>query len=368
MSGSAQPDPGPGVRGGPVRVLIVDDSATFRSALPAVLERAGVRVVATAADGEEAVKAVALLHPDVVLMDVRMPRLDGLLATQRIMARTPVPILLMTARDNLAADVDLGLRALECGALELIPKPDLSDLREGGLLRLVSQLRLLAGVPVISHPRGRRELPPEQAGDSGAHPLLNRPTTFHKRAKRVVGVVASTGGPRALLDLLQGLPSNFPAALVVVQHIDEAFQEGLVRWLEEETPLRVVLAGPDEDLHTGTAYLAPQGRFAEVTARRRIQLGEGRASAGGHCPSGDRLLTSLASAYGAHAIGVVLTGMGNDGAEGLLRLRRAGAHTVAQDETSSVIWGMPRAAVEAGAAERVLPLSEIAPALLGWLA
>lgn len=353
---------------GPVRVLVVDDSATFRGALPAVLERAGVRVVGTAADGEEAVKSVALLRPDVVLMDVRMPRLDGLLATQRIMARTPVPILLMTARDNLASDVDLGLRALECGALELIPKPDLDALREGGLQRLVSQLRLLAGVPVISHPRGRRELPPEQMGDSGAHPLPNRPTTFHKRAKRVVGVVASTGGPRALLDLLQRLPGDLPAALVVVQHIDASFQDGLVRWLDDEAPLRVVLAGEEEDLHTGTVYVAPQGRFCEVTARRRIELGEGKPGAGSHCPSGDRLLTSLAAAYGAHAIGVVLTGMGSDGAEGLLRLRRAGAHTVAQDEASSVIWGMPRAAVQSGGAELVLPLGEIAPQLVGWLA
>ena len=361
MSGARERDVGPG----PTRVLLVDDSATLRSALTALLERAGVRVIATAADGEEAVRAAALLRPDVVLMDVRMPRLDGLQATQRIMARTPVPILLMTAPDNLTGDVGMGLRALECGALELIPKPDLIALQQGGVGKLVSQLRLLAGVPVIPHMRGRREAP--ELFDSGAQRLPARPTTFHKRAKRVIGVVSSTGGPRALLELLQRLPADLPAAVVVVQHIDPAFQEGLARWLEEETPLRVALPGPDEDLHASTVYLAPQGKFAEVTPRRRIALREEPCPSGGHCPSGDRLLASLADAYGPHAIGVVLTGIGSDGAEGLLRLRRAGGHTLAQDEASSVVWGMPRAAIERGAAERVLPLLEIPTALLGWL-
>ena len=349
------------------RVLLVDDSATLRTTLQAVLERAGVRVVGTAADGEEAVRACALLRPEVVLMDVRMPRLDGLQATQRIMRSTPVPILLMTAPDNLAVDVHLGLRALECGALDLIAKPELAALQGGGAERLVARLRLLAGVPVITHPRGlvAREVPPELASDSGAHKL--RPTTFHKRARRVVGVVASTGGPRALLELFHALPSDLAAAVVVVQHIDAAFQEGLVRWLDEETPLRTVLAAqPEEELYTGKAYVAPQGRFAEVTSRRKLIL-RADASARGHCPSGDRLFASLAASYGPQAIGVVLTGMGSDGADGLLCLRRAGGRTIVQDEASSVIWGMPRAALELDAAERVLPLSRVGPAIVELL-
>lgn len=346
---------------GPVRVLIVDDSRTHRAALRSLLERhpQDVSVIGSASDGLEAVAAAAELRPDVVLMDVRMPRLDGLEATRRIMAATPMPILLMTSADNLATDVDLALRALEYGALDVVAKPEMALAPDVAVSKpLVARLRLLAGVPVISHPIGRalrRKVDEPPAG---------KETTFHKRATRVVGIVASTGGPSALKVLLSALPEDLKAAVVIVQHIDAAFEEGLVRWLDEESPLTVVTPRDGQDLFQGTAYVAPQRRFCEVTDRRRLVLKEEPFSAGQHCPSGDRLLESIATAYGKNGVGVVLTGMGADGARGLLAMRQAGAVTIAQDESTSVIYGMPQAAAQNGAASRVLPLDRIAPAIV----
>lgn len=345
-----------------VRVLIVDDSRTHRAALRALLERQpDVEVVGSASDGLEALAAAHDLRPGVILMDVRMPRLDGLEATRRIMADRPTPILLMTAADNLATDVDLALRALEYGALDLIAKPELTPGGEGPAGRaLAARLRLLAGVPVISHPRGRARLR-RPSSDEGSG---QEKTTFHRRANRVVGVVASTGGPSALKVLLSALPTDLKAAVVIVQHIDAAFEDGLVRWLDEECPLTVVTPRDGQDLFQGTVYVAPQRRFCEVTERRRLALLEEPFAAGSHCPSGDRLLESLARAYGPGGVGVVLTGMGADGAKGLLALRRAGGVTIVQDEATSVIWGMPQAAAQLGAAQQVLPLDRIARALV----
>lgn len=347
---------------GPVRILIVDDSRTHRAALRALLERQPeVTIAGSASDGLEAVAAAHELRPDVILMDVRMPRLDGLEATRRIMADRPTPILLMTSADNLARDVDLALRALEYGALDLIAKPELTPGTEQAVGRqLAARLRLLAGVPVISHPIGRALLRRKQLDD----PQQQERTTFHKRATRVVGVVASTGGPSALKVLLSALPRDLRAAVVIVQHIDPAFEEGLVRWLDEETPLTVVTPRDGQDLLQGTVYVAPQRRFCEVTERRRLALIEEPYPAGAHCPSGDRLLESVARAYGPLGVGVVLTGMGADGARGLLALRRAGGLTFAQDEATSVIYGMPQAAAQNGAAQHVLPLDRIAPAIV----
>ncbi len=345
----------------PVRVLLVDDSRVHRTALASLLNRAAdVDLIGVAGDGEEGVLLAQRLRPDVILMDVQMPKLDGLEATREIMATSPTPILLMTAAENLAREVDLGMRAMALGALDLIPKPNLEDLRTGD--DLVRRLRLLAKVPVISHPRGRR-------GPGIAARADRRPTTgYFKRASRLVAIVSSTGGPRALTVLLGGLPPQLKAAVVVVQHIDAAFEEGLVRWLDEHCPLEVVLAKDRMELLEGRVYLAPQGRYAEVTDARRVALVEDPEEIGSHCPSGDRLLRSAAHHYANRAVGVVLTGMGRDGAEGLLAIRQAGGITLAQDEASSVVYGMPQAAAQNGAAQRVLPIDRLAAAVVEALA
>lgn len=346
-----------------VRVLLVDDSRVHRSALTSLLGRAsGIELVGVAADGEEGVELTKRLRPHVLLMDVQMPKLDGLEATREIMATCPTPILLMTAAHDLSREVDLGMRALAVGALDLISKPDLDDLR-ADVSPLIERLRLLARVPVISHPRGRR-------GRSSADMLAARrgSTGFFKRASRVVAIVASTGGPRALTVLLGGLPTGLRAAVVIVQHIEASFEEGLARWLDDHCRLEVALAKDGMDLFEGRVYLAPQGRFAEVTDARRVALVDDPTHVGMHCPSGDRLLRSAAGCYGPRALGVVLTGMGRDGADGLLAIRQSGGKTIAQDEATSVVYGMPQAAVANGAAQQVLPLDRIAPAIVEALA
>lgn len=338
----------------PIRVLIVEDSGMQRKALHRYLAEAEtLEVVGEAGDGAAGVEAVKSLSPDVVLMDVHMPLLDGLEATQQIMGECPTPILLMTAQDNLEKQVDLGLRALEAGALDLIPKPDLQTLREHGS-SLVARLTLLAGVPVIAHMHGTRR---------ARRARSTRSTGYYRRASRVCGIVASTGGPRALQTVLAGFPDRLKSAVVIVQHLDGAFMDGLVRWLDRLCPLPVHLANDGQELVEGVVYVCPAGRYAEVTDGRCLSLVKEPVPTGGHCPSGDRLLTSIAAAYGQRATGVVLTGMGDDGAAGLLAIKDVQGTTIAQDEETSVIYGMPKEATENGAAARVLPLEKIAAAI-----
>jgi two-component system chemotaxis response regulator CheB len=338
------------------RVLIVEDSRLQRHVLSRYLDTCpGIEVVGEAEDGAVGVKSVGTLRPHVVLMDVRMPTLDGLQATQQIMGEHPTPILLMTAPDNLAKEVDLGLRALEAGALDLISKPDMSKIASEGPA-LAAKLRLLAGVPVIAHVKGTRSRRERLARD-------RRSTGYFKRASRVVGIATSTGGPKALHEVLSHFPQRLRAAVVIVQHLDAAFMEGLVRWLDESCPLQVTLGKDGGELLEGVVYVCPAGLYAEVTERRRLSLVKEPIPRGGHCPSGDRLLTSIAAAYGRQAVGVVLTGMGDDGAAGLLAMRDAGAFTMAQDEETSVLFGMPKEAAANGGAVRVLALDQVADAI-----
>lgn len=352
-----------------VRVLLVDDSNIHRRALSAYVEASPrLELCGSAVDGAEAVEKVSYLRPDIVLMDVQMPKLDGLSATREIMSDHPTPILLMTAAENFASEVDLGLRALSLGALDLIPKPDLKGLRvdDDSLAR---RLELMAGVPVIHHPRGGGS-PSSSRRAAGRAPnseSKSRPpsTGYFRRAQCVIGIASSTGGPRALTQILSALPADLPAAVVIVQHIAASFEEGLARWLSESSPLNVAVGRDGTPLLTGQAYLAPQGFFTEFTEDRKLRLVQpGELLPGRHCPSGDHLLASLAVTYGRNAIGVVLTGIGSDGAEGLLSLRRAGGRTIAQDEETSVVFGMPCVAAERGAAEKVLPLGGIAAGIM----
>lgn len=344
-----------------IRVLVVDDSKTHRAAIRRLLEnaRGEFEVVGTAEDGQQGVELTHRLKPDIVLMDVNMPVLDGLAATERIMADKPTPILLMTASENLRGEVDLAYKALELGALDLVPKPPALDAADKETSALLDRLKLLSKVPVISHLRGRiNKGAKDRKTDSGVHTASG----VVKRAKWCIAVAASTGGPRALKSFVSALPPDLGAAVAVVQHIDGAFLDGLVRWLGEDRGGRVVVGSHGKSLHEGDVVFAPSGSHMEVTADRRTILVEGPPE-GGHRPSADRLLKSAALAYGPRAVGVVLTGMGEDGARGLLAIKEAGGQTFAQDEASSVVYGMPRVAFEIGATQTVLPLPKLAEAV-----
>jgi len=332
----------------PIRVLVADDSVTMRTALVALLtDEQDLRVVGQARDGVEAVEKARALRPDVITMDVNMPRLDGLGATAAIMAESPSRVLMVCAISE-DRQLDLSFRAMAAGALEIISKPGPApdELRRFGR-RVAEAVRLMAEVPVVRRHRGA------EAG------LLSRATGAGVGA---IGLVASTGGPPALAVLLRGLPADLPVPVLVAQHIASGFTAGLVRWLSEVAAVRVEMAKDGAPALAGHAYLPPDGCDLELDLQGRLRVPR---SHGLHCPSANRLLHSLARALGPRAVGVVLTGMGDDGAQGLLAIRQAGGAAFAQDESTSVVFGMPQAARACGAAETLLPLDAIAPLLSG---
>jgi two-component system chemotaxis response regulator CheB len=326
----------------PIRVLVADDSELFRELLSSVIAAdPGFEVLAVAADGDQAAHLARALRPDVITMDLEMPDADGFSGIARIMAETPTPILVLTASPTEAA----GFKALSLGALDILEKPR-EGLAEYGAL-LCSRLRLLAGVKVIRHLRGLR-----------ARKAPERPTAARPE---LVVMGASLGGPRALASILRRLPRTFPVPIAVVQHIAEGFTEGLASWLDQETPLEVAEARDGEALRPGRVVIAPSGRHL-VVSRGATHLSDAPA-VDTFKPSVTPLFHSAARHYGPRACGVLLTGMGRDGAEGLKRIQEAGGPTLAQDEASSAVFGMPRAAIELGAADRVLSLDDLPRAI-----
>jgi two-component system, chemotaxis family, protein-glutamate methylesterase/glutaminase len=328
----------------PIRVLVADDSELFRDLLARVISvEPGFDVVAVAADGNAAATLARSLKPDVVTMDLNMPDADGFSGIARIMAETPTPILVLTANREEA----VGFRALSLGALDILEKPQATtDLDDYGRL-LRSRLRLLAGVKVIRHVRGLRE----------------RAASVPRVAVRpeLVAIGASLGGPRALATLLRALPAAFPVPIAIVQHIADGFTEGLASWLATEAHLDVHEARDRELLVPGHVVLAPTGCHLLV-GDGFVRLSDA-PPVDTFRPSVTPLFLSAARAYGGRVCGVILTGMGRDGAEGLKAIKDAGGPTLAQDEATSAVFGMPRAAIELGAVDRVLPLEEIPRAL-----
>ncbi|MGB8930134.1 MAG: chemotaxis-specific protein-glutamate methyltransferase CheB [Anaeromyxobacteraceae bacterium] len=329
----------------PVRVLVADDSEIFRELLSKIIaSEAGFEVVAAAGDGDSATALARELKPDVITMDLNMPDADGFSGIARIMAETPTPILVLTADRQEV----VGFRALSLGALDILEKPAATvDLGEYGQV-LRSRLRLLAGVKVIRHLRGLR-------GRRAAAPAVQG------RADVVV-IGASLGGPRALAALLRGLSRDFPVPVAIVQHIADGFTAGLASWLAQESRLDVREAEDGEPLQPGRILLAPTGRHL-VVGRGVAHLSDAPA-VDTFKPSVTPLFLSAARSYGPRCCGVILTGMGRDGALGMKALKEAGAHTIAQDEATSAVFGMARAAIELGAVDRVLPLDDIPRALL----
>jgi two-component system chemotaxis response regulator CheB len=344
-----------------VRVLIVDDSPVAREVLKDVLESdAEIRVVGMAGTGKEAVELTARLKPDVVTMDLVMPGMDGMEATERIMARNPTPILFLSAfigPDGAYSRSD----ALAAGALDVVQKPpampDPSWQREAG--SLTQKIKSLARVPVVTHLRLARR----RMGEGGVARDADRLAIEPRRAAMAVVIGGSTGGPKVIDELLSALPASYEAAVIVVQHLAEPFLPALLASLRPHCALEIKVAKDGDRLRPGRILFAPPSAHLVVAPGGRVRIDAGEPVRGFR-PSIDVAMTSVAQAFGPRACGVLLSGMGADGAAGLQAIRQAGGETMVQDESTCVVFGMPRAAIDLGAAQHVLSPAGLARHLL----
>jgi two-component system chemotaxis response regulator CheB len=338
--------------GGTLRVLVADDSPVARRLLVHILDSDPELLVdGEAADGGEAVRLVEQLRPEVIVMDVLMPVLDGLAATRAIMATRPTPIVLVSAGFD-TTETSRSFEAIQAGALTLLAKPPGPAHPEypEQAAALRTTVKLMADVKLVRR-RG-----------NGRHPSPASAPTGRRRQVRIAAIAASTGGPAALAALLGQLSGSTPVPILVVQHIAAGFHQGLVDWLDSVCPLAVRLAADGHPLRVGEVLVAPPDAHLGVTRTGHVALSRS-PPIGAHRPSATHLFGSVAQAYGADAVAVVLTGMGDDGVAGLPPLKAAGGLVLAQDESTSVVYGMPRQAEAAGLVDQVLPLDQIAGAL-----
>ncbi len=352
-----------------VRVLVIDDSSTSREFLISILQRAeGIQVIGSGKTGDEAVRLTRRMKPDVLLMDLTMPFMDGLEATRHIMHEQPTPIVLITGND-LRADQKKTVH--ETGALALLTKPEMTD-REA-CEQLIKTVRSMARVPVVRRWSGafaregtfELQAPPIRFDPPPAGHTTRSSGAFEdnelKRC-RLIGIASSTGGPGALVRLLKPLPAAFPLPILIVQHVTQGFAGGFAEWLDTELKMPVRLAAHGEEIRRGVVLIAPDDYHLKVTPREQIELLKA-PSYHGLRPSANYLFHSMAVGYGPQALGIILTGMGDDGAEGMEALHKAGGLTIAQDEASCVVYGMPKEAVQRQAVDAVLSLEEITATL-----
>ena len=341
------------------RVLVVEDSLTVRKRLVEVLAAdPECEVVAEAEDGKTAIELCRSLKPDVLTLDMMLPVMSGLAATEYIMAHCPTPILIVSASTN-RGELFKTYDALAAGALDVLDKPLGDELTDEWERKLVASVKMAARIKVITHPRGRlgRARP--------RIPVEPTPTTRPGPECRLIAIGASTGGPGAVLQILRELPAGFSLPILLVIHIGKPFAGALSEWLDGHSPVRVSYAVDREPIPPagkGRVIMAPPDRHLVVQGNHlRLTDDFERHSCR---PSVDVLFESVARELGNRGAACLLTGMGRDGAEGLLAVRRSGGVTIVQDEASSVVFGMPREAILLGAAERVLPLDQVASTLL----
>lgn len=332
-----------------IRILIADDSELTRVVLRDLLSQdADVEIAGEVCDGRAAVEQTAKLKPDLVIMDVMMPIMGGLEAVAEIMAATPTPILMLSANTD-PHDSRGAFAAIKLGALDVMAKPSgvVSEAFSQIASRLIAKVKSLSRIRVIHHYRAQRPKIEEATVPLSAGP------------RRILAIGASTGGPKAVLQLLQGLPRNLAASVMIVQHISDGFAAGFADWLDKESTLSVRLAATGDELTNGRVWVAPNN--AHMTVRsNRIVLDDSPPLH--NCrPAVDAMFHSLADqGLAEETVALLLTGMGTDGAIGMSALQKQGAYTIAQDETSSAIFGMPKAAIARGAVTQVLPLEHMA--------
>jgi two-component system chemotaxis response regulator CheB len=342
----------------PITVLVVDDSVFMRTALTRMIESdSGLKVIGTASHGLEALERAATLNPDVVTLDIEMPRLDGLRTLRQMMQQSPRPVIMVSALNKEGAEVVL--EAFDQGAFDCIGKPITSNHLE--IVRIREDL--VAKVKAAANAKWLRWRKPAAVAPTPQRP--NTEVVPRGAPPQVIAIGSSTGGPKALQDIIGGLPGDLPAGIVIVQHMPVGFTGPFARRLDSLSRLTVREAAGDDAVEPGVVLVAPAGRHLTVVRRSsgRVAVRLYDQAPGGvearHMPSVDVMMHSIAETFGSQAMGVLLTGMGSDGANGMKEIYDAGGYTVGQDEATCTVYGMPRAAALLGALKRVLPLEEV---------
>ncbi len=351
-----------------IKVLIIDDSALVRKMLVEILSSdKEIEVVGTAADPLIAREKIKQLNPDVLTLDVEMPRMDGISFLSNLMRLRPMPVIMVSTLTEEGAEITLD--ALELGAIDFITKPkiDFSNTIQEYAIELIEKIKVASKAKVMASSDKRQTssnvkmMGVEKKNTADAILQLNNGKRNYKLTDTIIAIGASTGGTEAIKDVLIQMPPNSPG-IVVTQHIPENFSASFAQRMDKLSPMKVYEATEGQQVLPGHVYIAPGNRHLLIErsgARYICRLNDGLA-VNRHKPSVNVLFRSVANQVGQNAIGVILTGMGDDGAEGLLEMKQAGALTIAQDEQSSVVWGMPGEAVKRNAADDILPLSKIA--------
>lgn len=329
-----------------IKVLIVDDSAVVRMQIASLLSSQNdISIVGEARNGQEAIELAKKHVPNIITMDLHMPVMNGQEAIEEIMSTKAVPILVISD----AEESDTAFRAVSAGALAVYPKGQLAD--DNGK-EFIQKIRLLSKVKVIKHIRRNKPRPvplPEQ---------VEIPTGLKSNGSKVLAIASSTGGPKALSIILEQLPEDFPCPIVIAQHIADGFVPGLANWLNSMARINVKVAEDGEELKTGTAYLSVPNKNMTLSGHKIKYIPVEKTDI--YHPSCNKLLSSVAAVYGRNSVGVILTGMGDDGVLGLKDIKYCGGKTLAQDKDSSVVYGMPRVAMEKGATDRAISIREMA--------
>lgn len=348
-----------------IKVLIVEDSPIAVTILKRILSSSDdIEVVATASNGIEGLELIPKVKPDVICTDLHMPKMNGLDFTIEVMVLYPTPILVISASVQ-KEDTHHVFRLLDAGAVDIFPKPQSGQLSDYELIKqpLINKIKVLAGIKVFRKNRKTSLNLLNTQSIPTTSPLSFISTPQFNNVIKMIAIGASTGGPQALVEIFSQLPSNFAVPIVCVQHISDGFLSGLINWLASNCRLNIKIAGTGETAQPGTIYFPPERKHLEFDNQGRF-ICSSSISVYGHCPSVTVTFKSAARAFKENMMGILLTGMGRDGADGLLCISQLGGYTIAQDEESSVVFGMPNEAIKLGAAKQILSLKAITSQLI----